>query len=180
MNKSLPVLKPIQIQFRTHQKFLCRPAIFVSQPTVVTPEPILEKSSTQVAVLVGPKPCGLKPKGSTKKKRPSPLSIRASEEQKKILQEKAKAVAIPLGRYVLAAALGFDYRPPANPELTKALLMLSRELTAQGNNLNQVAKHVNMGKASPDECDGMLGILGRSMLQTHRAVRKALNEEPMP
>jgi len=89
------------------------------------------KSSAQVATLVLPqavipKSCELKLNGedsdasidaddnseSIAAKRPSPLTVRASDSQKEILRRKAKTAGVSLNRYILAAALGADYRPP--------------------------------------------------------------------
>jgi hypothetical protein len=136
------------------------------------------KSSAQVETLVlppavSPKSCELKLKGITGR-RPSPFSIRVSETQKEIIRRKAQAAGISVGRYILATALGPDYKPPADPELVRALLALNRELTAQGNNLNQIAKHLNGGTASPTEGECMVGMVGRSILRTLKAVRLAL------
>ena len=135
------------------------------------------KSSTQVETLVLPqavipKSCELKLK--TAKARISPLTIRVSKEQKESIRQKAQTAGVPVGRYVIAATLGADYKPPKDPELVGALLVLNRELTAQGNNLNQIAKHLNGGSASPAEGEGMLGMIGRSMLRTHKAIRGVL------
>lgn len=60
-----------------------------------------------------------------------------------------------------------------NPELTRALLGLNRELTAQGNNLNQIAKHLNIGMVLPGQGD-MLNALAASIMATLRCVRETL------
>ncbi len=108
-------------------------------------------------------------------KRPGPIPVRASEQHKVIIKEKANAVGMAISRYMLAAALGSDYKSPTDPELTQTLLKLNRELTAQGNNLNQIAYHLNSGKSSPVEGNSLLAMISRSMLQTHKAVRAALS-----
>ena len=72
--------------------------------------------------------------------------------------------------------LGKDY----DPTLRYLLLKTNRELTAQGSNLNQLAKLRNSGKASIAEEEGMLGVLARSILPTHRAVRDALVKDKGP
>ena len=53
---------------------------------------------------------------------------------------------------------------------------ISRELGRQGTNLNQIAKHLNAGIASPEQGDSMLAIIARSLLAAHKAVRHALAE----
>lgn len=133
------------------------------------------KSSAQVETLVIPRAV-IPMSGELKLnvKRPSPLTLRASENQKAIIRAKARAASVTVNHFVLAAALNSDYKPPRNPELIKALLAANRELTAQGNNLNQIAKHMNSSQARPDEGNSLLAIIVRSMLNTHKAVREAL------
>jgi hypothetical protein len=175
--------------------FIVTQPIVVHLPQTVVASPdvaqksISAKSAAQVESLVLPhvvipNSCELKLKGTkaTSDKRPSPLSIRVSESQKEIIRRKAQAAGIPVGRYIVAVALGPDYTPPADPELVRALLALNRELTAQGNNVNQIAKHLNGGKASLTEGEGMVGMIGRSILRTLKAVRAALahGKEPAP
>jgi len=106
-------------------------------------------------------------------KRPSPLTIRLSEKQKKIIKAKAQAAGISVNRFVLASALGSDYRPPANRELTRALLRVYRELNAQGNNLNQIARQLNAGLILPAQ-EMMLDTLVLSLQQTLGSVREVL------
>lgn len=117
-----------------------------------------------------------------KRKRASPLTVRASESQKEILRQKAKAVGMSVGGYMLASSLGSDYKPPVDKERTQALLALFRESRAQGNNLNQIAKLGNSGKITEAEGESMLAIMGRSYLHTNRAIMKALaqGKEPQP
>ncbi len=145
-----------------------------------------EKDSyAQVESLVLPNSsAGLKPGGNAWEedgtdrdsiKRPSPLTIRLSERQKKIIRAKAQAAAISVNRFVLAAALGSDYRPPADPELTRALLRVYRELNAQGNNLNQIARQLNAGLILPGQ-GPMLDALAASIAETLRRVQTALAE----
>ena len=117
-----------------------------------------------------------------KEKRRNPLTVRLSDAERAIIEAKAKATGCTTNGFVRAAALSSDYKPVRDADLTKALLSINREFTAQGNNLNQIAKHLNGGTASPAEADGMLGIIARSMLQTHKTIRAALahGEEPHP
>ena len=146
-----------------------------------------QKSAAQVARLVLPQAVlpnagGLKPKGNTtsktrlvpQKKRPSPLTLRVSEAQKEILQRKAQTAGVPVGRYVLATALGADYKPPVPPTIVRALLALVRELTAQGNNPNQIAKQLNTRSLATGQGESLLDSLGRSILRTLHSVRQAL------
>lgn len=105
-----------------------------------------------------------------------------SEQQKKIIRAKAAVAGISVNRFILASALGSDYHPPADPELTRALLRLNRELTAQGNNLNQIARCLNAGQALP-VYSAMLEALASSLRRIHGDIRRALvagkaNAEP--
>jgi hypothetical protein len=135
------------------------------------------KSSAQVAPLVrpqvvSPKSCELK----LGRQRPYRLMGRFSKEEKECVETKAIAAGLSVNEYIRATSLGPDYKPRPDRDLVLALLATNRELTAQGNNLNQIAKHMNNGTALPAEAEGMLGVLGRSLLQTHRAIRSALSQ----
>jgi hypothetical protein len=142
------------------------------------------KSSAQVETSVGQnvlqKSCELR---SSKKKEknkepkyPPPLRVRyrTYEEREKVIKAAKEAGIGSVSGYLRAVSLGSDYKPPANPELLKALLAANKELTAQGRNLNQIAKHLNQGTASKEQGGGLLAILARSLLRAHQAIRKAL------
>lgn len=162
-----------------------------NQSTVVlppSPKQFFKKSSAQVETSVGQnvlqKSCELR-SGQTKTERPKyppPLRVRypTYEEREKVIKAAKEAGFKSVSSYLRFLSLGSHYKPPRDTELTQALLMLNRELTRQGHNLNQIAKHSN-SSSTPAETDGMLGIVARSMLQTHKAVRKALAcGEPEP
>lgn len=91
-----------------------------------------------------------------------------------IIRDKARLAGISVNRFVLASTLGSNYRPPANPELIKALFALNRELTAQGNNLNQIARQLNAGLMAPSVAVERVDALSESMRITHVAIRKVL------
>lgn len=150
------------------------------------------KSSAQVAFLVSPQ--AVSPKSdelklgvitdaagdddnaeTNKKRRPNPLTVRLSDQERQIIRDKAQSAGCSINGYVRASALGSDYKPPTDPELVQALLKLNRELTSQGNNLNQIAHHLNSGRSSPAEGSSLLAMISRSMLQTHKAICKALS-----
>lgn len=149
-----------------------------------------EESFAQVESLVAPNSSGrLKPGGSTGAKkpgstamasldgaaqeRPTPLGVRFSAAELETVKSKAKAAGCSTNSYIRASALGSDYRPPMSPELTRALLGLNRELAAQGNNLNQIARQLNGGIVLPGQ-GMMLDALAQSILETLRHVREAL------
>jgi hypothetical protein len=52
--------------------------------------------------------------------------------------------------------LGSDYTPPRDPELVKALRKYYFELHMQGINLNQIAKNLNGGFISDEECEAAI------------------------
>lgn len=147
------------------------------------------ESFTQVESLVAPNSCGgLKPvgstrttkegstkklRGSTTRKRPAPLAVRFSAAELATIRARAKSAGCTTNRYIRATALGSDYRAPLDPELARALLSLRRELAAQGNNLNQIARQMNAGIVLPGQ-DVLLEALAQSTEETHRAVRRAL------
>lgn len=146
----------------------------------------ITKSDAQVETLVAPQvvlpeSCELKLDSQTSG-RCRPLAVRFSKQELAAIKEKAKAAGCTTNGYIRAAALGSDYKPPSNPELVKALQALNLELTRQGTNLNQIAHMRNGGKATDAEADSMLGIVARSMLNTHKAVLAALSagKEPSP
>ena len=105
---------------------------------------------------------------------------RFSKQEKDSVEAKADAAGLSINEYIRATSMGEGYKPPTNPELTKAILKLNRELTAQGNNLNQIAHHLNSGQSLPAEGSSLLAIISRSMLQTHKAVRDALSRGKTP
>jgi len=164
-------------------------------PHKVGPES--KASYALVESLVAPNSgCGLKPVGSTKtnrngstksdrrrtvrsgstaQKRPTPLGVRFRAAEIEIVRAKAKAAGCSTNRYIRASVLGSQYRAPMNPELTRALLGLNRELTAQGNNLNQIARQLNSRQIAPDHGASMLETVGRSLLRTYRDIREVLS-----
>lgn len=143
---------------------------------------ILKKSCAQVATSVLPKrvipkSCGLKPK----RIRPAPIPVRYSKAQLEIVDKKAKQAGLYRSEYIRAQSLGEDYRLSQYRDLAHVLLMLNRELTAQGNNLNQITRQLNGNAIALPESESMLDVLGRSMLRTHKAVRNALAKgDPEP
>ncbi len=89
-----------------------------------------------------------------------------------------------VNHFILASALGSHYRPPLHRDLIKILLMLYRELAAQGNNFNQIARQLNSRILSEAAGESLMDVLGQSMLRTQKAVRDALSQgmppEPQP
>ena len=175
----------IRARFRMARVLCCVPilALASASASVVvrrsTEDKNFAKSSAQVATLVSPqvvspKSCELK----LGRYRPYRIMGRFSKQEKENVEAAAKAAGLSINEYVRYWLLGKKYDPTVRDELRRANL----ELTRQGSNLNQLAKLRNSGKASIAEEDGMLGVLARSMLPTHKAVRDALvrGKEPEP
>jgi hypothetical protein len=99
-----------------------------------------------------------------------------SEPELDVIRDKAKAAGCSLNGYVRASVLGADYKPPVDPKLRQTLLGLNLELNRQGNNLNQIARHLNGGTPLPVEGEKFLGSVGQSLIQTHSAIRNALSQ----
>ncbi len=133
-----------------------------NQKSVVTPRydkgKVIPKSYAQVESMVSPQAaapysCGLKPK---KKRRRNPLTVRLSKGEWDKIAAKAIRARCTLNSYARAAMLGSDYTPPRDPELVKALQKYYFELHMQGINLNQIAKNLNGGFISDEECEAAI------------------------
>jgi hypothetical protein len=148
------------------------------------PDRFKEKNSVQVetsvAQTVRRKVCGLKPEAKVEKKSAT-YGVRFKTEELVIVRTKAQLAGCSTNSYIRATVLGSDYKQPINPELQKTLLMLNRELTAQGNNLNQIARHLNEGAATPSQGVAMLDAIRRPLVQALLAVKNALVQKaPQP
>ncbi len=135
------------------------------------------KSSAQVAPwvrpqAVSPKACVLK----HGRKRPHRLMARFSEDERETVIGKAKMSSLSVNEFIRASILGAGYVSRIDPTKRQLLLEASRELGHQGNNLNQIAKHLNGGILDPMNGNDMLSVLARSLLAAHQTVRKALTE----
>ena len=129
-------------------------------------------SDAQVETRVGPLAvapplsCGLKPK----RKRASPIKVRLSEAEKELVRSKARQAGLSVNAFIKQVILDANY----DPALRKALLAVYRELTAQGNNINQIARFVNSGQTTPVTGAEMVSNIALSVMKTHQAVRIAL------
>ena len=137
------------------------------------------KSFAQVAPLVRPpavrpNPCELK----LGRGRPHRLMARFNDEEKAAVKGKAKSARLSVNEYIRASVLGDGYVSTIDPERQKLLHNLSRELGYQGNNLNQIAKHLNAGGES-QQGEGMLAELFDSLVDAHNAVRSAMAERKL-
>lgn len=133
------------------------------------------KSYAQVAGLVIPNPGALKRNGGATilgitKRRPSPLTIRLTDQQKKTIRAKAQAAGVSVNEYAKAVMLGSDYRPPLSKEACRQLLALGWELGRQGHNLNQIARHLNAGSKTPEQANNALAVIRDELGDAYRAV----------
>jgi hypothetical protein len=161
----------VHLQFR-RAKALCKRGVSVSHPKGDN-----TKSCAQVAPSVGQhvvrqKSCGLKP-GESK---PFRITARFSKDEREILVRQAEKACLTVSEYIRVSVLGPTYASSIDPEKRQLLLNLNRELSRQGTNLNQIAKHLNAGSASPEQGESMLAMLARSLLSAHKTVRHALAE----
>jgi len=125
---------------------------------------------TQVETLVvpqaaRPKSGGLKPR----RKQASPINVRLNESEKEVVQKKARQAEMSVHAFMRYQILGPDY----DPHLRKLFLSLNRELTAQGRNFNQIAKHMNNGGGSV-EATGMLDAIRVPLIRALLAIKEAL------
>jgi len=139
--------------------------------------PNATKSSAQVALsveqmLVQRRSGGLKPD----KSRPFHIGIRLSQNERELVVQHAEKSGLTISEYVRASVLGAGYASSIDPVKRQQLVDANRELSRQGNNLNQIAKHLNAGIASPEQGESMLDILARGLLAAYTSVRKALAE----
>jgi hypothetical protein len=144
-------------------------------------EVVLPKSYAQVESMVSPQAVaphsgGLKPK---KKKRRNPLTVRLSKGEWEKIAAKAIRARCTLNSYARAAMLGSDYTSPRDPELVKALRKYYFELHMQGINLNQIAKNLNGGFISDEECEAAIADIRDAISGIWRAVGQTLGHGEM-
>ena len=135
------------------------------------------KSSAQVALSV--KQQAVKRKsGELKlgKSKHSFIGIRFEKNERETVVKHAEQSGLTISEYVRASVLGAGYISTIDPVKRELLQNISRELGRQGNNLNQIAKHLNGNKASPEQGDSLLAHIARSLLAAHKSVRLALAE----
>ena len=137
---------------------------------------IFLKSCAQVETCGRPqmvvhKSCGLKP---VIRKKPHRLIGRFSDSEREIVLKKVKAANMTVNEFIRAVALGSDYKPLPDAVLHKILIGLNKELTAQGRNVNQIAKHLNGGTATSGQAVDMLDAIRVPLVRALYAVKNAL------
>ena len=142
--------------------------------------PFFKKSCAQVASLVAPQvaPPGA-PVGIPHSAGQSPIPLFKRKQlthgfklrpgEIDLIRQKAAAYGMSVNAYLRAKALGDDYIEKPSAELRGVLLKLYAELAGQGNNLNQMARKVNMDEASAEEA---LGLVDRQREPVFRALER--------
>jgi len=116
-------------------------------------------------------------------KRKSPLTLRVSEFERNFIKFKAEQAGLSTNAYIKAAAMGSDYRPPKDLEFKDLMRQTLRELLRHGNNLNQIARHLNAHIATPDQAANAVEAIRPDYIRTLKTVRSTLAEgmeEPAP
>ena len=132
------------------------------------------KSYAQVETSLVARPLPKSCASAKPKRKRAILSVEFTEKERSDICEKAKKANLSVNAYIKVSTLNSDYKPPIDPELHEALFALNRELTAQGRNLNQIAKHLNSGKATPSQGVTLLQAIRRPLVQALLAVKNAL------
>jgi len=184
-------LSPMQMAFRQAGKSVCnRYAELKDMPPVQQHSVVRQvvsqnveqkcetsKSRAQVAPpvqrqAVSQGACGLKPEGP----RVSHIGIRFALQEREFIVQQAEKTCLTLSEYIRASALGPGYAATIDPMKRQLLQDAIRELNRQGNNLNQIARHMNAGNMEPDQGQRELSRLEQSLIAAQRAVRAALAE----
>jgi hypothetical protein len=158
----------VVIIFKETKAEVCPRKSFAQVETLVRPQ------------VVRPKSCELKLRGRS---RPYRLMGRFSEAEKGTVIVKAKAAGLSVNEYIRASILGRDYQPPFDKQFRQALLMVYRELTAWGNNINQIAKGMNSGTTTPAQAGITIERMKEGLQEALRLAHKVLArgvQGPMP
>ena len=105
------------------------------------------KSSAQVVPLVVPKAGAARAaiaKSPLKPKRPPPRSIRLTTKQLELATKAAAAKGQSLNAFIVAAVMYAVGHPLTDRELVKVVREFRVEESRIGNNVNQIARHLNM------------------------------------
>ena len=183
-------LSPLQQAFRQAGKSICnRYAVLNEMPPVQQVSPVGQgdkqnvgqecetgKSYAQVASAVGQQSFRRQTSGLKPEPRPFKISTRFAFDERDFLVRQAESSCLTLSEYIRASALGPGYAATIDPMKRQLLQDAIRELNRQGNNLNQIARHLNAGDMEPDQGERELSRLEQSLIAAQRAVRAALAE----
>lgn len=112
---------------------------------------------------------GFLPKGGVyTNKKPYELCVRVTEIQKNKLMKDAKKCGLKLNPYIRRLIMGaaVQARPPA---IAQELYV---EINRIGNNINQIARSVNAGIASPEDARQALFLLAKVYQKLDEAVKR--------
>ena len=180
-------LSPMQQAFRQAGKSVCNRYAALNDVTPVQQSPVVRqnveqicetgKSYAQVAPsvqrqAVSHRACGLKPENS----RVSHIGIRFTTQEREFVVQQAKKSCLTLSDYIRSSSLGPGYASTIDPMKRQLLQDAIRELNRQGNNLNQIAIHLNTGILTPEQGERELTRLEKALIAAQRAVRHALTE----
>ena len=149
-----------------------RPAATTAPPLPKAPAPLPTPESTPTAEPEAKKKTR---SGSQTRQRQSGIMVRLTAEEREAIQTRAQAAGLTVGAYIRAVALGSEgvrarRAPPVNRELlAEALAALNRV----GNNINQIAHHLNAGGISDRE---RIGDASAAIKTTTRAILAALGK----
>lgn len=136
------------------------------------------KSCAQVETCVAHPVChksgGLKPKSRKNTSHTTGVRFKAGELEK--IRTKAQKAGCSTNTFIRASALGSVYEPPLDPALVKALFTINKELTAQGRNLNQIARQLNSGTVTPSQAVDMVDYIRIPLIRALCAVKNALDQ----
>ena len=153
-------------------------AVLQCTPQVAATEDVKHEPKSSAQVAVWAVPLALPQSGALKRKikrsRNCPVSIRITQAEKSSLRRRAQAVGISVNAYLKACALIGEYVPPYPPDILQELRRVHWELTRQGHNLNQMAKHLNDGSLTPRHGFSKLDAIEAPLSRALDAVGKAL------
>lgn len=112
----------------------------------------------------------------TEHSRVSHIGIRFTTEEREFVVQQAKKSCLTLSEYIRASSLGPGYAATIDPMKRQLLQDAIRELNRQGNNLNQIAIHLNTGILASEQGERELTRLEKALIAAQRAVRHALTE----
>lgn len=104
-----------------------------------------------------------RPKKSPGELRDAFLQIRLTDEERAELEQRAQLLGVTLSEFVRRRVLGMPLPPGVAEQRTRALLATA--LLRLGVNLNQVARHMNAGRAAPADLAALIEDIRRHVDQ---------------
>ena len=115
--------------------------------SVVVPRSKIESAGIVASGTLDEGRCPIDPTPTAKKKRPTPLSIRASASQRAAIKARAAEAGLSVNQFLLFLACGPDLvpiRPSKEDRLQRAAAL--RAIRGTGTLLNQMTRHLNSGR----------------------------------